>query len=130
MNPKRNYEALFIFPPEEAPEPLKEAEKKLENTIAASGGRVLQRQDWGRRPLGYSIKKLREGRMLLWSFEMETHRVEEFRKTLELDEKLLKVSIFSKLEPKPTPEPKKKSPSLQKPFPERETQEAFRARQS
>ena len=97
----RKYEALFIFPPDETPEAWKEKEKKIEGTLSHYGGRTLARQDWGLRLLGYPLRKFREGRVLLWNFEMETHQLGEFRKALGLDEKILKAAIFKTLEPKP-----------------------------
>jgi ribosomal protein S6 len=104
----RKYECLFIFSPEEAPEAWKEEEKRLEETIRRFGGRTLDRRDWGRRSLGYSLQKTREGRILLWNFEMETHQIGEFRKALELDEKILKMTLVKTVEPKPVRETKKK----------------------
>lgn len=94
MNPMRKYEGLFIFPPEESPEVWKEEEKRIEETLRRFGGRTLERRDWGRRPLGYPLRKNREGRVLFWNFEMETGQVKEFRKALELDEKILKSAIM------------------------------------
>lgn len=104
----RKYEGLFIFPPEEAPEASKEEEKRLEETIRRFGGRTTERRDWGRRPLGYALKKLREARILLWNFEMETHQLGEFRKALELDERILKSTIVKPPTPKPVKESKRK----------------------
>lgn len=109
MNPMRKYEGLFIFPPEESPEAWKEDEKRLEETIRRFGGRTTDRRDWGRRPLGYVLKKVHEGRILLWNFEMETHQLGEFRKALELDEKILKLTLVKTLPPKPVKESKKKT---------------------
>ncbi len=104
----RKYEGLFIFPPEEAPDALKEEEKRLEETIRRFGGHTTERRDWGRRLLGYPLKKLREGRMLLWNFEMETRQMTEFRKAIELDQKILKSTIVKTVIPRPVKESKKK----------------------
>ena len=107
MNPMRKYEGLFIFPPEDAPEAAKEQEKRIEEALHRFGGRSLDHRDWGRRPLGYPLQKLREGRVVLWNFEMEVGQVGEFRKALELDEKILKLTIVKPLEAKPAKDPKK-----------------------
>lgn len=104
----RKYEGLFIFPPDEAPETTKEREKRLEEMLSRFGGRTLERHDGGRRPLGYPIRKFREGRMLVWNFEMETSRLGEFRKALELEGKILKSMIVKVSEPKPDKAPRKK----------------------
>ena len=103
MNPTRKYEGLFIFPPEEGPDASKGEEKRLEEAISHLGGRVFERNDWGRRPLGYSLGKFREGRILHWNFEIETRQVAELKKALQLDDKILKSTIVKYEEPKPAP---------------------------
>lgn len=114
----RQYDALFIFPVQEGPEAVKDELKKIEEAVSRFGGRTLDRQDWGQRLLGYPVRKSREGRLLLWNFEMESPRLAELRKVLELDEKILKVSIFKTVRPKPVSESGEKH------------KEAARARQS
>ena len=104
----RKYEGLFIFPPEETPEAWKGEEKRLEETIGRLGGRILERQDWGRRPLGYPIRKFREGRLILWNFEIEGREIVELRKVLELDEKILKSAIVKPPNPRPAKESERK----------------------
>ena len=121
MNPTRKYDAIFIFPPADVPEAWKEEEKKVEEMISRFGGRTLDRQDWGRRLLGYSLKKNKEGRVLLWNFEMETSRLGEFRKALQLDEKILKTTIFKTRTPKPLKDSEKRK---------KEKKEEIHARQS
>lgn len=111
MNPMRKYEGLFIFPPEETPEAWKAREKRLEEAVTRLGGRILERKDWGRRPLSYPVRKFLEGRFLLWNFEMEGHQVSEFRKAVELDEKILKSTIVKPKEVKPEKEPARKPPA-------------------
>ncbi len=104
----RKYEGLFIFPPEETPEAWKGEEKRLEETISRLGGRILERKDWGRRLLGYPIRKFREGRMLCWNFEIEGNQLGELRKALALDERILKSTLVKPQEPKPVKEPSQK----------------------
>lgn len=103
MNPTRKYEGLFIFPPEEGPDAAKGEEKRLEETISRLGGRILDRNEWGRRPLAYPLQKFREGRIIHWNFEMEPHQIGELKKALQLDEKILKSSIVKQEEAKPAP---------------------------
>lgn len=101
----RKYEGLFIFPPEETPEASKGEEKRLEEAISRLGGRISERKDWGRRPLGYPIRKFREGRILLWNFEIEGNQMGELKKSLALDQRILKSTIVKPKEPKPMKEP-------------------------
>ena len=105
MNPTRKYEGLFIFPPDEGPDASKGGEKRLEEAISRFGGRVFERRDWGRRLLGYPLRKFHEARILHWNFEMETRQVAELKKVLQLDDKILKSSIVKYKEPPPQPAP-------------------------
>ena len=100
VNPMEKYEGLFIFPPDESPEAGKQEERQIEEILRRFGGRVLERKDWGRRPLGYSVRKFREGRVLVWNFEIEAAQMGELFKALHLDEKILKTTIVKPQEPK------------------------------
>lgn len=108
MKSLRKYEGIFFFPPEEGPEASKEDEKRLEDTLRRFGGHTLERKDWGRRLLGYPVRKAREARILLWNFEMETQQVGELKKALQLDEKILKSTVVRMAEVKPPKESYKK----------------------
>jgi len=121
----RKYEGLFIFPPEEGPEAAKQEEAQLEEMITRLGGRVVERHDWGRRPLGYSLRKFREGRFLLWNFELEGSRLVELRRTLELNEKILKSTLLKFEAPKHPKEKSRKPHSSKAP-----AREGSHARQS
>ena len=124
----RRYEALLIFPPDSASGGSKDEEKRLEELIRRLGGRLLDRTDLGRRPLGYPLRKSREGRLLQCLFEMEPNQIVEFQKVLELDETILKSTVLKSPVPKTTEKDQKKS----KPFPEgpQEKQEALHGRKS
>ena len=108
----KKYEGLFIFPPDEGPDASKAEEARLEETITRFGGKVLERHDWGKRLLGYSIRKHREGKILLWNFEMAGDQIVELRRQLELNEKILKSTIVKAVIPKPPKESAKKKKSF------------------
>ena len=106
----RKYEGLFVYPPEETGTSLKEAEKRLEEQVQHFGGKVLERRDWGRRLLGFPLRKHREGHLLIWNFEMNPLQLGEFRKALELDEKILKSTLVKVPEMKPRKEAPARKP--------------------
>ncbi len=56
-------------------------------------GKVIQKTDLGKKPLGHMIKKYKDGRMFLFEFEMDSSRTQDFRKDLELQENLLKYMV-------------------------------------
>ncbi len=92
----KSYEGVFVFPPESAPEARKTQLKSLEDLISKFGGTIQQKQEWGRRPLGYAIRKFSEGYFVVCDFQMETGKATEFRKGLELQEDLLKFMVTSR----------------------------------
>lgn len=92
----KSYEGVFVFPPESAPEARKTQLKSLDDLISKFGGTIHQKQEWGRRPLGYSIRKFSEGHFLICDFQMDPAQATEFRKGLELQEDLLKFMVTSR----------------------------------
>lgn len=94
------YECLFILPPD-APEAKKKQSETLEDLVKKAGGKVTQKTDLGKKPLGYLIKKNRDGEFLLWIVDLDPSKVAEFRRSLELQEELLSYMITVKGEDAP-----------------------------
>ena len=90
------YEGIFILPPESAADARKAQLKGMDDTLAKFQGSVIQKNEWGKRSLGYPLKKFREGYVVVVDFEMPTAQAGEFRKNLELQEDLLKYMITVK----------------------------------
>ncbi len=105
------YEGVFIFPPESAADARKTQLKNLDDIIAKFQGSVIQKNEWGKKQLGYSLKKFREGYVVVTDFEMPTSQAIEFRKTLELQEDLLKYMITVKIAAKPDKKAAAKPPA-------------------
>lgn len=103
----KSYEGLFVFPPEATPDARKGQFEKLEGLIRKCGGSVAQKNEWGRKPLGYTVRKFREGHLVIWEIQLEGGKVGEFRKALELDEDVIKHMLTVKPERKPKPQEKK-----------------------
>jgi small subunit ribosomal protein S6 len=129
MTQTRKYEGLFIFPPDESGTTLKDGEKRLEEALQHCGGKVLDRKDGGRRSLGFPLRKLREGHFILWNFEMDPLRVAEFRKSLQLDENILKSTLTRAVDVKEAPPSAPRKPRAPRPA-ERESRERIHGRQS
>lgn len=92
----KSYEGVFIFPPEASAEARKMQFKNLEDLIAKYQGQMVQKMEWGKRALGYSLKKFQEGFLLIVDFQMDPAKTTEFRKNLQLQEDLLKFMITLK----------------------------------
>lgn len=84
----KKYEGLFIFPPED-----KDQAVEVTKWIEKFQGKVLQKTDLGKKTIGYQIKKFRDGKFLVFNFEMDPSRIQDFRKDLEQQETLLKYMV-------------------------------------
>ena len=92
----KTYEGMFILPPEAAPEVRKNQIKILEDLIKKFNGNVLQKIEAGKKPLGYPLRKFREGYMVVVDFEMAGPSAPELQKSLPLQEDILKFMITVK----------------------------------
>lgn len=90
------YEGVFIFPPESTPDARKAQFKNLDDLFAKFGAQVDSKQDWGKKPMGYAIRKFHEGYFLVVDFKMDPAKATEFRKGLELQEDVIKNMVTLK----------------------------------
>ena len=90
------YEGIFIFPPEATPEVRKNHISQLEELIKKFNGNILQKVEMGKRSLGYQVKKFREGFFIAIDFQMDSLKMTDCRKALELQADLLKYMIIVK----------------------------------
>jgi small subunit ribosomal protein S6 len=92
------YEGIFIFPPDATPEILKKQEKSLDDLIQKFAGTIANKTDFGKKTLGYEIKKHRDGHFFVYDFSMEPSKMVEYRKALNLHDGLLKFMLLVKPE--------------------------------
>lgn len=88
-----SYEGVFIFPPDIAPDARKAQFKMLDDLFLKAGAEIIQKTEWGKKPLGYSIKKFSEGHYLIVDYKMDTAKTEDFRKTVQLQDSIIKYMI-------------------------------------
>src|SRR3989338_869000 len=93
------YEGVFIFPPDAASEARKAQEKQIEDAIKKLQGVITQKTEWGKKPLGYLIRKYREGIFLIVDFQVDPLKMKELRNLFELQEDLLKFMVTVKPRP-------------------------------
>ncbi len=92
----KQYEGVLIYPPESTPEVRKTQDKGFEDLVQKLQGKMLQKNEWGKKSLGYPLKKFREGFFVIADFEMDPSKMTEFRNSLELQEDLLKFMVTVK----------------------------------
>ncbi len=90
------YEGLFILSPDATPEVQKTQVDRVEECVKKFGGVVTEKLELGRKPLGYPLKKFREGALWGVNFQLDSIKANELRKALELQEDLLKYMITVK----------------------------------
>lgn len=88
-----SYEGVFIFPPDIAPDTRKAQLKTLDDLFLKAGAEILQKTEWGKKTLGYPIKKFNEGHYLIVDYKMDPAKTEEFRKTVQLQDSIIKYMI-------------------------------------
>ncbi len=85
----KKYEGLFIFPAEGDKDYGTDAAKWIEKFQ----GKILHKNELGKKTLGHPLAKSRDGKVYVFDFEMDSSRMQDFRKDLELQEALLKYMI-------------------------------------
>ncbi|MBI4394572.1 MAG: 30S ribosomal protein S6 [Candidatus Omnitrophica bacterium] len=91
------YEALVIFPSQNMGEALQSGGRNaFEELVKKEGGKVLSRTELGKRLLGYTIKKAREGYFVSFVFELSPEKMDGLKKLLQLAEDILKFTITVK----------------------------------
>ena len=90
------YEALVIIPPQLAGEALDRTKSIFEEAVKKHSGSVTNRFEIGRRPLGYAIKKSKEGFVTTFDFQLDPAQAGELAKTLRLAEDIIKFTIIEK----------------------------------
>lgn len=92
----KSYEGILVFPPTATPDDRKAQDKAIDTLVEKFKGKVNQRTDWGKRPLGYTIKRFSEGVFSFVEFDMAPEGVSDFRKALEVHPEVLKYMVTVK----------------------------------
>ena len=102
----KQYEALIITNSQATSEgPSKPV---FEEILGKQGGKVVGQLDLGRRRLGYPVKKIREGHVTNYEFELTPEKIQELTRSLELSDAILKYTLV--LKPKPLRQKKRRKP--------------------
>lgn len=70
--------------------------KNIKDLIEAQKGKVLIEEKWGKKTLCYLIKKLSEANFYNWTIEIEEKNVQELRKKLNFNEKMIRYLLLQK----------------------------------
>lgn len=92
------YEAMVILNPNVAEEDLAAATQRISDQITARGGQVDKVDIWGRRRMLYSIKKLREGQYVVYTFRSDPQAIRELESTWRITDEVLRHLVTRQLE--------------------------------
>ncbi len=83
------YELTFLLPDE--------AEiKTIKSLIASFKGKVEKEETWGKKTLMYTVKKYDEAYYYHWLIDVEQSQVNELKKKLNFNEKLIRYLLLNK----------------------------------
>jgi len=92
------YENVFIIRPDLDDAEVEAAATKLEEAVRELGGHVLERDDWGKRKLAYSIAKYTRGHYVLLSMLMAPTAIDELERRMRLDDRIIRFGVFKQSE--------------------------------
>lgn len=88
------YENVFIIRPDLDDAEVEATASKLEDAVRELGGHVLDRDDWGKRKLAYSIAKYTRGHYVLLSLLLSPEDVAELERRMRLDDRIIRFGVF------------------------------------
>jgi len=83
------YELTFLLNDEEEL-------KNIKSLIESLGGKIVSEEKWGRKTLFYQIKKNTSANFYNYIIEMEKKNLQELRKKLNFNEKLIRYLLLQK----------------------------------
>ncbi|MDI7277541.1 MAG: 30S ribosomal protein S6 [Anaerolineae bacterium] len=102
----REYELTYIVRPDADEEAVAAVGARVEQIVAANGGRMLKTEHpWGKekRRLAYPIRRYTEGYYVLHHAELTDKAIREIERQLRLSEDVVR-HLLVRVEPKPAPE--------------------------
>jgi small subunit ribosomal protein S6 len=86
----RRYETIFILRPDLGESTQKESIRRFENIVRASGGEMIETDEWGFRDLAYRIKGERRGFYIRLDYGGSGATMNEIERNLKLSDSVLR----------------------------------------
>lgn len=87
------YELMYVVRPTVDEQSLAAVNEKVDKFIAANGGELVKREDWGKRRLAYPITKFTEGFYSVLQFNAPASAVRTLERSLQLTEEILRFLV-------------------------------------
>ena len=72
--------------------------KTLKDLVSSLKGKIVKEEKWGEKKLAYPIKKSHSAVFYNWEIDMDVSTIEEFKKKLNFNEKLIRYLLLTKEE--------------------------------
>jgi len=98
------YESVFIARQDVSSSQVDGIADALQKVIEDGGGQVAKREYWGLRNLSYKIKKNRKGHYSLFNIDAPAAALQEFERTMKLNEDILRYMTvrIDEIDPEPS----------------------------
>ena len=93
----RHYEIVFLVHPDQSSQ-VPEMIERYKSAIAKDGGKIHRLEDWGRRQLAYSIKKIHKAHYILMNVECSQSVLDELKHVFRFNDAILRHLILSREE--------------------------------
>jgi len=90
------YETIFIVNPDISQENTEQMTDELVAKVEKAGGRIVKRENWGSRPLAYSIANRKRGHYILLVTDGEPAALKALEHAISLEERVIR-SLTTKL---------------------------------
>ena len=87
----RKYELMFLIDPKLNSEEQSSLMELIENKI---NGNIVKKENWGKKPLAYEIKKNSEAIYLLYYVETESKNIDEVKRMVSINKQILRNLII------------------------------------
>lgn len=88
-----NYEGLFLIKSDLTEEAIKGVFKAIGDFITKSGGGIIKEENWGKRPLAYSVKKFKEAYYYKADFSCPADAISKLEAAYKLNPDILRAMI-------------------------------------
>lgn len=91
----KTYELLTILKPTIDTDEVEQVVKKLQETISAFGGKIVNTEDIGRKKLAYETNKFRDGYFYVLNFELPADKVAELKRQVKLNDSIIRTMFVT-----------------------------------
>lgn len=88
------YELVLIINPNVSPEEEKKLVIHVEKQVADEKGKVLSKEEWGKKKLAYEINKFTEGYYALLKLDMHPSSAEKLQTNMKMEEKIIRFLLI------------------------------------